>query len=811
MKRLTILVLTILCIVSTAMATTAAVSGITRYASSKETIPYCTISLTYSDSARTVIKKFPSSDVGYFKVDVNTDTTAQYCLIFEAIGLDRYEHCFKVKKNNADIKLGNVDLIESSTELTEVSVVAQKPLVKMDLDRLTYDTESDPETKTSNALDMLRKVPLVTVDGTDKIEIKGSTNFKIYINGRPSAMVSRNPEDVFRSLPASTIKRIEVITDPGAKYEAEGLAGILNIVTYQSLIGYNGSVRAGGSTMGNANVGGYITTKIGKFGLSANLNYGTYNQPGSQSSSIRENLLETANTRYTTSEGVLNSRNHNFHGSIELSYEFDSLNLLSISGGGWYGMSRSKQDYEQFFLDNDSAVISQYTQQGISSNSYSGFNVNADYQHTFKKEDQNLTASYRYSGSPSTSKSNLDIVPIINYTGLNQRSESLSNGSEHTFQVDYTEPWVNKMHTLEVGVKYILRINSSKNINEIFDTISNDWMLNPLIGDNNLHQVQHVVGAYTSYSLRYKWFSLRAGGRLEHTTQNVDVRDSVLRPQYTNVVPSISLSFKLAQTQNLSVSYTQRLSRPSIWYINPYWDNSNPLNIVQGNPDLDVERAHNVSISYGLFTPKFNFNISAWGSITENSITDVQTILPGSDSITYTTYKNIGREMNAGGSIYINWSLGKIARLNINAWGSYNYYDARNVSSIGRASSGWYAGVHSGLTFFIPWKLRLMLHGGYRSPYTGLQSRSSHYYYYGLNLQRSFLKDRLTVAISASQFAEPWITRTSSTTTNFFYTSNTTRSRSMDFNISVSYSFGQMREQIRKVSHSISNDDMKSK
>lgn len=806
MKRIAIFC-GLLLITSVLAAKTTVVTGVTRYASSQETIPYCTVSLCADDSAKTVIRKFPSSDVGRFETKIESDTAVRYCLTFEAIGLEIHTRCFDVKGDGGKIDLGNIDLEEASTELNEVSVVAQKPLVKMELDRLTYDTESDPETKTSNALDMLRKVPLVTVNGEDKIEVKGSTNFKVYINGKPSAMVARNPEDVFRSLPASSIKRIEVITDPGAKYDAEGLAGILNIVTHHSLIGYNGSVRAGADIWGGAMAGGYFTTKIGKFGLSTNLSYRTGTSEYF-SDMTRTNMMPDSRIANVFSNSRSTSRNHNFYGSLELSYEFDSLNLLSVSAGGWYGNGKSRRSGHEQFVGQDSLPLTEYDIRSENYNSYSGFNATLDYQHTFKKEDQNLTASYRYDGSPSVSRSDINFIPILNYAAQHQRNNSVSDGMEHTFQLDYTEPWLDHKHTLEVGAKYILRINSSKNSNELFDSISQSWQDNPLIGDNNLHQMQHVLGAYASYAFRHKWFSLRIGARLEHTTQDVEVADTVLKPQFTNVIPSLSLSFKLAQTQNLSVSYTQRLMRPGIWYLNPYWDNSDPLNITQGNPDLDVERNHSLSVSYGVFTPKVNFNISCWGGITNNSIMDVSTQL--SDSVTYTTYQNIGMEATAGANVYFNWMMGKVARWNVNANFFYNYFDGRNVESIRRTSQTYAGGVFSNLQFFLPWKLRLNFNGGYWSPRGGLQSNSSQYYFYGASLQRAFLKDRLNVSISAQQFAELYMKQRYTITTDTYTQTSESRNRVMAFSFSISYSFGEMREQIRKVSNSISNDDVKS-
>jgi hypothetical protein len=206
-----------------------------------EPLPFATISIAKETSPDAAFKKLAADDKGNFNI---TLPEGKYIFTFQFVGLKSLKKIIEIS-TTSKIDLGKIVLSENSTQLDEISVVAQKPLVKVETDKLTYNAKDDPESSTSNVLDLLRKVPMVTVDGEDKIQLKGSTNFKIYLNGKPSNMITNNPSQVLKSMPASSIKNIEVITEPGAKYDAEGVGGIINIITDKRIDdGYSGSAGA---------------------------------------------------------------------------------------------------------------------------------------------------------------------------------------------------------------------------------------------------------------------------------------------------------------------------------------------------------------------------------------------------------------------------------------------------------------------------------------------------------------------------------------------------------------------------------------
>lgn len=216
---------------------------------SNETVPYATISIASATTPQKSLKLLACDIDGKFETDLKN--AGKYILSLQSIGKVPTKKNFTLSAKKKVLDLGILYMHDDSKQLGEVTVTAQRKLVKVELDKLTYSLDEDPEAQTSNTLDMLRKVPMITVDGNDEIQLQGSTNFKIYVNGKPSNMMNNNPADVLKSMPANSVKDIEVITDPGAKYDAEGVGGIINIITTRNVLeGYTASINADASVLG---------------------------------------------------------------------------------------------------------------------------------------------------------------------------------------------------------------------------------------------------------------------------------------------------------------------------------------------------------------------------------------------------------------------------------------------------------------------------------------------------------------------------------------------------------------------------------
>jgi len=775
------------------------VKGILTDSVTSETIPYATVSLSLTSQPDNYIKRLAAGSKGEFELTIGQ--LGKYLITFESIGMKKQILPINPEKQMTD--LGKIELSPANQQLKELAVTASKPLVKADLDKIVYDMKSDPEAKSNTVLEMLKKVPLVTVDGDENIQVKGSSNFKIYMNGKPSNMITNNPAQVLKSIPASSIKNIEVITEPGAKYDAEGLGGIINIITERSLSGLTGSVRAGIDSRGGNNGGLYISSKKGKFGLTANLNYDQSNTPGYSSYSLRENLVSSS-TKYTEQSSTSNSSSSFKYGTLEASYEFDSLNLVTLSMSGYIGDYSSKSEGLNYMY-NDVDTIAKYLISSNTGGDWGGYQMSLDYQRTFKKPDQLLTLSYRLSRSPDNSDNVTATNGLLNYADYKQRITSYADGDEHTFQIDYNEPF-NKKHVMEVGLKYIIRLNNSKNTYYLFDDTANDWTINTTRDDNDLDQKQYILGAYGSYTLKLDKFNFRVGGRLENTYSDVALSDTSFNYSFFNLVPSLSVTYRLSTTSNLKLSYNQRISRPGIWYLNPFVDDTNPMSISYGNPNLDPEIDNSISVNFSSFSQKLNFNTSIFGSYTNNSIERISKSL--NDSVIATSYYNIGSRKNIGWSTYFNWNPTKKIRWNLNGNLNYTQYSTNDGSGI--ENSGITYSLSTGAQFTLPKEFKFGMNGGYYSPRINLQGHSSGYYYYSASFSREFFKKKLNVSLSASNPFQKYINYNSYTETSSYIQNSNNQRLARYFNLSLSYRFGEMKEQIKKVQKSISNDDVKS-
>ena len=416
------------------------VKGVLVDSLSKDSEPYATIRISFSKNPDKPVQLAITSDNGKFNEKLKEP--GNYIILFSSVGKKPVQRSFTLTEKAPTADLGTILISEATEMLKGVEVVAQKPLVKAEIDKVTYSIEDDPDSKTNSTLEMLRKVPLVTVDGEDKIQVNGSSNFKIHVNGKPNTMMSNNPKEVLKSLPANSVKSIEVITEPGAKYDAEGIGGILNIITVSgsSMQGYTVSLNAGVNNQGY-NAGAYGTVQVGKFTVTGNYSYNHNDSPGYTSSSNREDF--TSDTyKYLSQQNSGKSKGGFNFGSMEGSYEIDSLNLVSFSMQMYGGNYDSKSNSQTQMLNSLREHTYSYNTINRSSNMYGSIGANFDYQHSFKKKGEYLTFSYRYNGTPDNSEAYTEYKDICDYPYelRNQHYDNDARTDEHTFQLDYTNP-----------------------------------------------------------------------------------------------------------------------------------------------------------------------------------------------------------------------------------------------------------------------------------------------------------------------------------------------------------------------------------
>lgn len=777
---------------------------------SNEGVQYATICFASVRSPQNPIKVITSDEKGNFVATFNA-SPGIYNVSVQFVGMKNAVKKITLTSSQNQVILGRIYMGETSAQLGEVVVIGQKPLVKVEIDKLTYSIENDPEAKTSNTLDMLRKVPMITVDSQDNIQLKGSSDFKIYMNGKPSDFLTDNPSDVLKSMPADAIKNIEVITDPGAKYDAEGVGGIINIITAKTSIeGYTATIRGNASALGRLGGGAYLSMKMGKWGITGNYNYSYNNTPYADSYLTRTNSVST-NERYMTQDGHSKNKGPFQNGYLEFSYEINPMNLISASVNRFNRKGTSLSDYFVNVNDASNNPFYSYNRNSSSTRTFGSTYVNADYQHSTRLKDELLTISYRFTNYPNDGSSTTTLNNLLGTVpGILARSQySINDAStkEHTAQIDYTRPtWDGQK--LETGAKYIIRKTSSETDSWANDTVQN----NP---SNNLQYTQNIYSAYISYDFKVKDYEFKTGVRGEGTSLNVRYplfTQMNFKDNYFNLVPSATISYMLSAQEQLRLGYSMRIQRPGIRNLNPYVNNTDPQNISYGNPNLSPEKDNNFSLNYSLFSTNVNLNVSlSYGFVNNGIISYTFIDSKNKPNVSQTTYGNLGHSQRTGLYIYGKW----IPSLKFNVFlnGGLNYVDMKSdatLSAVQQTANGFNWNAFTGMQYNFTKTFRVSVNAGYTAPTIMLQGKLSSNYYTNLSLSNDFLKKKLSVSLTC---VDPlWKTKERSTTTNetTFFMKNTNYLNARDFRISVIYRFGTMKNSaVKKTKKSINNDDIK--
>ena len=733
MKKLALLMTALLLATIEMMAQTTTVKGTVMDKQFGEGEPFATIRIFKKGK-----KDKPAS---MFLADANgavshaVEGKGAYELTVSSIGKKELRKAINLG-SQAEVDLGTLYLEADAKMLSGVEVVAQKPLVKMEVDKMSYRVEDDADAQSSTVLDMLRKVPMVTVDGQDNISVNGSSSFKVYVDGKPSAMFSNNPSMIFKSMPAVAVKSIEVVTNPGAKYDAEGAAGVLNIVLNKqgaaapNLNGINGTLRASGGT--NAvGAGAFVSGQQGKLSFSANLmeNYAYPRTPKVDVEQLNGNTT-------ILSHSEMKTRLPFTMGSLSLGYDLDSMSSINTTLSVNSMNLRNEGTYSTRMGGN--AGLDYATAMNIK-NKNTSLNWNIDYQRFFNAaRNRSLTLSYQLTYSPTKSEQRNDFDTAGNaFIDLTDRySESKNNTTEHTAQVDYTTPLATGQ-TLNTGAKFMLR-RASTDSKYFLDDVYNAQQSMDYLYKNS------IVAGYAEYEGKWNKVGAKAGLRYEHTWQDVEYRlgnGSNFSTNYGNLVPSASLSYSIAPTSNIGLTYNMRISRPGITYLNPYVDRSDPNSLKYGNSNLDVEKSHNLSMVYNMFTSKLMLNATLRYSFCDNGIEQYSFY---DNSLLNTTYGNIVKRSQAGVNIFVNWLAAKNTRLFVN--GGASYTDMRS-DQLGMKNSGWQANAMAGVQQTLPWSLKASAYLITSTKTHTLQGWSSGFNLATLSLTKSLLNDKLNIGV----------------------------------------------------------------
>ncbi len=670
-----------------------------------------------------------------------------YTILFSSTGRKRISRNVTLTKDGGELYIGTLLVQDDAQQLKGVDVVAQKPLVKMETDKMTYDVQADNDSKSNTVLEMLRKVPMVVVDGQDNITVNGSGSFKVYVDGKPNVMFSSNPSQIFKSMPASAVKKIEVITNPGAKYDAEGAAGVLNLIMgdvvgkKQSKNGYNGSISG---QISNVMAMGalFVSGQQGKFTYSTNLMYNQSLPLNGNITMDRINKVDNSRMFYDQTGKMT----HSFvMGNINLGYELDSLSNLGLA------LNLNGMDYRRYGPETTNFSGGAYGtgfSYGANVDGRSGsytVNASADYQRYFNKErTKSITLSYLFNYTPTKGemRREYNVLPAgISLHLTDMYSLNKAYDKEHTVQLDYTTP-VGKAQTLSTGLKYIHRENESDA--KYYDVISGVDTYNKA-NSVNYENSQNIMASYAEYAATFGKFGTKAGVRYEHTWASVKFLEghgADFKKKYGNLVPSVSLTYNIKAATNIGLNYNMRIARPMISSLNPYIDRTNPGTLAYGNPDLAVEKIHSVSVVFNSFTPKFMVNMTLSGVLSDNEIQQYSFI---KDGVLNSTYGNIVRKQGMRLSAFINYALSKKTRIFMIP--EVSYYDFRS-NVLAEHNYGWSGKLFMGFQQTLPWKIEGSLFGGANFRSYSLEGDNGPFSMIAMSLTKNLFKDKLSVTLN---------------------------------------------------------------
>lgn len=743
-----------------------------------------------------------------------------YTVRFEFISFQTQE--IKNQDLTSNKTLPNIYLDMDSASLDEVVVRAETTEVQVRLDKKIYNIGKDLTAGGATVSDALNNVPSVTVDVDGAIALRGSENVKILINGKPSAMAGFGSTDVLQQLPAESIERVEVITSPSARYDAEGTAGILNIILKkEKTLGLNGSLSGNISDPFSAGLTGNLNLRTKNFNIFNTTGYYYRDFPGSGSFDnhyFSRTIYDPSGNPITVDpqfDRVKEERENNrlrkgFNTNLGIEYFLTESSSITASGFFRSGKSDNNTINNVFNYKNNQLV-----EQNIRTEDGNGDNNNLQFALNYDKKfddagHHKLTADLQYETSKDDNSSFIWDELIFPESSRLPSEDILDNQKRTNYlaQVDYVRP-INEHGQFEAGY----RGDFSENITDytLLEEIgtSGQYERNDDISNIFTHE-QNVHALYTQYGNRLSdKFSFLLGLRLENTqikgkvdAENLNTTfpfDLNFDKNYTGLFPTVNLTYEFAENENLTLGYNRRINRPWRWFLNPFPSRSSEANVFQGNPDLDPAYASAFDLGYLKRWKKITLTSSIYfqyetdsfervqeetGEVTNNGVNIIRTL-----PINLSTNQRYGFELGLMYNPFKWWSLnGSFNYFKFETKGFYNEvdYGAKSDSYFGRFSS----------KIKLPAKMEFQSNAFYRGPHKNAQTKSDGMLSVDLALSKELFNDNATISVNVSDLLDTR-KRSSFTTTDFFTSDSEFQWRPRTITLNFTYRFNQTKIQER--------------
>jgi ferric enterobactin receptor len=763
-------------------------------------LEYATISLISKKTGKTVTGTV--TDVkGLFSIsNIPLDT---YLINIEFIGYEKLTmDNVTLTGDKHSVSLGSVFLSPSMKSLESVNIVGDRPVVENKIDKIVYNVSNDITSQGGAAIDVLKKVPQVTVDIDGNVELQGNSNIRFLINGKPSSVFGNSLADALASIPASQIKSVEAITNPGAKYDSQGTGGIINIILFDNKMqGVNGNINlSAGSRLENGSLN--LNLRHNNFGVNAFFSGNAalkshlpYSQNRFATDTVAKtitNLLQTSRTDFIR---------NGFRSGIGFDWNITKNDIITSSlGYNHFGSSnQGLTNQEELTTDYSTNPISDiFTLRNSDSRSRIGsIDYSLDYKKKFKNEGQELDIVYDASyGKPYSNyiQSQSYEGQAIPFSGSSSTNPGTDN--EINLSIDYAHP-VNKNFLIETGAKMVNEnITSIANVN-VLDPSINEFVSDAL-QSYSLNYKMRVFAGYLSTNLKLaNWLNVKVGARYEYTKVKIDLSNTSI-PSYGTFVPTVVLSHDFNKSQSLKLAYGKRIERPEYRDLNPFINLSDPYNITTGNLLLKPEIGNNFELGYSnTFKKGGNIYISLIERMNTSDLKPVTTFystyLIGDSTYTnvsVTNRQNIGEEYNTGFSASGSYPITTKLNLRGNLMVTHRY--TVNNTGIGDQSSGLRVRFNMNATYQVNKDLVFELFGFYSSATQNIQGKSPQFFMYNFALRKLFWDKKASFGFTATNPFNKYVRQLSTISTEG-YTSTAIRQMPLrSFGISFTYKFGKL-------------------
>lgn len=763
--------------------------------STQKPIIYATVNLL--DSANNLLASSYSDEKGFFKIQ---STQRAYQFEITAIGYQQLTQPIRWEGNRL-VELATVSLTVTGEQLSTVTVLGRKRLIDQKPGMLVYNAGNDPGNKGGTAADVLRKAPVLSVDAQGNVSMRGSSSIKILINGKYSGQMARSPADALNMIPAEIIQSVEIVTTPSVKYDAEGTAGVINIITKKGTKDFTGALEFSGSNMQQM-INPRMEFTTGKWNVSF---HGHLHRLRIKESSVY--------SRRQLDNGVEGNRlyqesaqdNAAPHGSADVTVVFnpDSLTEWSLGVNSSIGNWPGDKQVSTSTYNRENILEEFYRQQIRTSEQYLSTDINLAYNRKFKKPGNELTVQAQWSPGSSRQPYTSQLSDKDNLGFYQERNNNRIRNKEWTLQLDYVHP-VNAIFTAETGLKGIRRNASNRYTVTAYD--GENWFTVDDRTDrfNNKQEVWAGYGLLKS-TITKQWYA-EAGLRWESTFMKGELEDANQHfgQQFGNLIPTATVTHKLTSDQTLTLSYTKRITRPFIFDMNPNINAADPKNLETGNPSLSPEMTHQVEFVHGLnLGAAFFMNSALYWRNTVDAIVNFRST--DEDGISTIRKENLAGNKSYGLNLSATsvptpwWSINSNVNVNYLSFES----DALHI-----VRDGWAADFDLNTAFKLPNKYSLQLAGSLNTRKIDLQGSSSSQYYYSSALKKEWSHPKLVLTLLAVNPFNAYIPQTIDMMTPQFYSYSRNRYYLREFKLTLNWEFGsRMNSRERK---KISNDDVNS-